>query len=78
MTPKLEYDGWVKRFNWATSAVSAACVLLFAGLAVGQINAAPPSVTSMGFGGRTFNGAPPSVTFLGPARVHPWFQPSVS
>jgi hypothetical protein len=76
MTPKLEYDGWVKRFNWATSAVSAACVLLFAGLAVGQINAAPPSVTSMGFGGRTFNGAPPSVTFLGPRGYTPGFNPA--
>ncbi|MFZ0797125.1 MAG: hypothetical protein WCA13_07075 [Terriglobales bacterium] len=31
-----------------------------------QINGVPPSVTSMGFGGRFINGIPPSVTSLGP------------
>ena len=31
-----------------------------------QINGAPPSVTSPGFGGRPINGTPPSVTSLGP------------
>jgi hypothetical protein len=31
-----------------------------------QINGVPPSVTSIGFGGRFINGVPPSVTSLGP------------
>ena len=30
-----------------------------------QIIAAPPSVTSIGFGGRFINGVPPSVTSIG-------------
>jgi hypothetical protein len=30
-----------------------------------QINGVPPSVTSMGFGGRAINGVPPSVTSIG-------------
>jgi hypothetical protein len=30
-----------------------------------QVNGVPPSVTSMGFGGRPINGIPPSVTSLG-------------
>lgn len=41
-------------------------IALTAGSALGQINAAPPSVTSLGFGGRAINGTPPSVTSLGP------------
>ncbi|MFY9661639.1 MAG: hypothetical protein WAJ97_13520 [Terriglobales bacterium] len=31
-----------------------------------QVNGVPPSVTSMGFGGRVINGVPPSVTSFGP------------
>ncbi len=31
-----------------------------------QVNGVPPSVTSIGFGGRFINGVPPSVTSLGP------------
>jgi hypothetical protein len=31
-----------------------------------QVNGVPPSVTSMGFGGRVRNGVPPSVTSFGP------------
>jgi hypothetical protein len=30
-----------------------------------QVNGVPPSVTSMGFGGRAINGVPPSVTSIG-------------
>lgn len=37
----------------------------------GQINGAPPSVTSPGFGGRPINGTPPSVTSLGPRGFTP-------
>jgi hypothetical protein len=33
-------------------------------LSQAQVNAIPPSVTSMGFGGRPINGVPPSVTSL--------------
>ena len=36
-----------------------------------QINGAPPSVTSPGFGGRPVNGTPPSVTSLGPRGFNP-------
>jgi hypothetical protein len=36
-----------------------------------QINGAPPSVTSPGFGGRPINGTPPSVTSLGPRGFTP-------
>ena len=36
-----------------------------------QMNGAPPSVTSPGFGGRPINGTPPSVTSLGPQGFTP-------
>ena len=36
-----------------------------------QINGAPPSVTSPGFGGRPINGTPPSVASLGPRGFSP-------
>jgi hypothetical protein len=39
---------------------------LFVPAAHAQINGAPASVTSPGFGGHAINGAPPSVTSLGP------------
>ncbi len=47
------------------------CFLLAFALAAGlpvhaQVNGVPPSVTSIGFGGRLINGIPPSVTSLGP------------
>lgn len=41
-----------------------------------QINGAPSSVTSPGFGGRPVNGTPPSVTSLGPRGFTPQFQPT--
>jgi len=71
MFPKLGYHGSMHRLNQAIGAALggiAAFVLiaLQTPTALAQINAAPPSVTSMGFGGRTINSAPPSVTSLGP------------
>jgi hypothetical protein len=68
MMPRREYDGIVNGWN---RAMGAAFGLVFVGLlttgaARAQIHAAPPSVTSMGFGGRAFNGTPPSVTSVGP------------
>lgn len=73
-----EYDEIVKRRN---RAMVAACGLLLAGLlsgntALAQIHAAPPSVTSMGFGGRAINGTRPSVTSLGPHGYTPGFNPA--
>ena len=71
MFPKLGYHGSMHRLNRAIGAALggiAAFVLiaLQTPTALAQINAAPPSVTSMGFGGRRINSAPPSVTSLGP------------
>ncbi len=37
-----------------------------------QVNGVPPSVTSIGFGGRLINGIPPSVTSLGPNGYGSW------
>ena len=51
--------------------VLAACVLVAA-----QVNGVPPSVTSIGFGGKPINGVAPSVTSLGPngySNFHPDF-----
>lgn len=78
MSGKLEYDDTVKRLNRAAVVVSAALLagMIFAPGAAAQINAAPPSVTSMGFGGRAINGAPPSVTSLGPLGYTPGFNPA--
>lgn len=46
--------------------LSVLLAILAVGLPVqGQINGVPPSVTSMGFGGRFINGVPPSVTSFG-------------
>jgi hypothetical protein len=42
-----------------------AVVLSIAPKSAAQINGVPPSVTSVGFGGRAINGTPPSVTSLG-------------
>jgi hypothetical protein len=42
-----------------------AVVLSSAAKSAAQINGTPPSVTSVGFGGRAINGTPPSVTSLG-------------
>jgi hypothetical protein len=72
------YGGVVNRWNRATVA---GLGLVFAGflsvsMALAQVNGAPPSVTSMGFGGRAINGTPPSVTSLGPRGYTPGFNPA--
>jgi hypothetical protein len=74
MSANLEYDCRVKSLNRALVAVFAALTLTV--VAHAQINAAPPSVTSMGFGGRAINGAPPSVTSLGRSGYTPGFNPA--
>ena len=86
MGEKQVYDRIVKRLNRAL--VVAFGVALFVALiglnAQAQIHAAPPSVTSMGFGGHAISGISPSVTSLGPRgytpgfnqafpNSHPWF-----
>ncbi len=73
MLASLKYDGRVKPLNRASVV---GFVLLFAGSTLAQINAAPPSVTSLGFGGRAINGTPPSVTSLGPRGYTPGFNPA--
>jgi len=50
--------------------------MLLVTTASAQINAAPPSVTSMGFGGRAINGTRPSVTSLGPRGYTPGVNPA--
>jgi hypothetical protein len=78
MFHRLEYDDSVKRLSRAVAMASAVLVLgIFAvSSAAAQINAAPPSVTSLGFGGRAINGTPPSVTSLGPLGYTAGFNPA--
>jgi hypothetical protein len=78
MALRREYDVVVKRWNRATVAGFGVLLglLLSVGAAQAQIHAAPPSVTSMGFGGRAINGTPPSVTSLGPRGYTPGFNPA--
>jgi len=72
MPQKQEYHEAVRSLNPALVALFAACILLPG--ATAQINGAPPSVTSLGFGGRAINGTPPSVTSIGPRG--PVFNPA--
>jgi hypothetical protein len=68
MTLRLEYHKAVQRSIPAPLALFGMLVLpllLFLSSSSAQINGAPASVTSPGFGGRTINGTPPSVTSLG-------------
>src|SRR5579863_8466436 len=78
MPLRREYDEIVNRWNRATVAGFGLLLvgLLTTGAASAQIHAAPPSVTSMGFGGRAINGPPPSVTSLGPRGYTPDFNPA--
>jgi hypothetical protein len=76
MVHKLEYDGTVKRLSGITVGATFVLGLLLLSSATAQINGAPPSVTSLGFGGRAINGAPPSVTSLGPLGYTPGFNPA--
>jgi hypothetical protein len=72
---KMGYDGWVKNRKQASRGGFVGMLVLLAGVtAAAQINGAPPSVTSLGFGGRAINGAPPSVTSIGPRG--PVFNPA--
>jgi hypothetical protein len=71
----LGYHRGVQRSSSASSSLFGRLVLLLVLLfavvlsidpkSTAQINGVPPSVTSVGFGGRAINGAPPSVTSLG-------------
>jgi hypothetical protein len=69
----LEYHRTVR--SWISAAVAALGLIslpaLFAVHSQAQINGAPASVTSPGFGGRAINGTPPSVTSLGPRGFSP-------
>src|SRR5579871_4174344 len=73
---KLGYDGSVRRLNPATVAGFVVVAFAFLMTASAQINSAPPSVTSLGFGGRAINGTPPSVTSLGPRGYTPGTNPA--
>jgi hypothetical protein len=68
-----EYDEIVNRWNPSTVAAFGLLLLglLTTSVAHAQVHAAPPSVTSMGFGGRAINGSRPSVTSLGPRGYTP-------
>lgn len=67
MPSKLEYDGSVQRSIPATVAAFALLALpaFFVANSQAQVNGAPASVTSPGFGGRAINGPPASVTSPG-------------
>lgn len=76
---RLEYHGVVQRLYRATVAAFGltGVAFLLAVTASAQINAAPPSVTSLGFGGHAFSGITPSVTSLGPRGYTPGFNPAL-
>jgi hypothetical protein len=74
MSSNLEYDCRVGRSNWTMVGLVAWFALAVS--AGAQINAAPPSVTSLGFGGRAFSPLFPSVTSLGPQGYTPGFNPA--
>jgi hypothetical protein len=75
-----EYDTPVRPSLLLSVAFLTALVVgLFAALpADAQINGAPASVTSPGFGGRAVNGPPASVTSLGPQGYTPQNHPPLS
>jgi hypothetical protein len=58
-------------FSARTCRISILLIGLLATLSHAQINGAPASVSSPGFGGRTINGTPSSVTSLGPRGYAP-------
>jgi hypothetical protein len=69
----LEYHSFV-RYSIAVSVALLSLFVLPAAFVLNagaQVNGAPASVTSPGFGGRPINGAPPSVTSLGPRGFAP-------
>jgi hypothetical protein len=73
MTYPLEYDGYVRHSLPASFALFAllALPLVFVSASQAQINGAPASVTSPGFGGRAVNGPAASVASVGPRGFAP-------
>ena len=73
MTSPLEYHVSVRHSTSAWLALFSllALPLIFVSTSHAQINGAPASVTSPGFGGRAINGPPASVTSLGPRGFTP-------
>ena len=73
MNPFQEYDGLVRHPLSASVLLFGLIAFLaaFAPSSHAQINGAPSSVTSPGFGGRPVNGPPASVTSLGPRGYAP-------
>ena len=73
MTSPLEYHIPVRHSIPASLALFAllALPLVFVSISPAQINGAPASVTSPGFGGRALNGPPASVTSVGPRGFAP-------
>ncbi len=76
MTSSLEYHVSVRHLTLASLALFSllALPLILVSTSQAQINGAPSSVTSPGFGGRPINGTPPSVTSLGPNGYAPNFR----
>jgi hypothetical protein len=69
MRTDLEYH---RAMRYWTPVLALLLAAFFTLSARAQVNGAPPSVTSFGFGGHPgFNGPPPSVTSLGPQGVTP-------
>lgn len=75
MTSLLEYHKPMRRPISASVALFGFALALFSLPALAQINGAPASVTSPGFGGRPVNGPPASVTSLGPQGYTPMPRP---
>ena len=73
MTSSLEYHISVRHSIPASLALLSLLTLplFLVSTSHAQINGAPSSVTSPGFGGRAVNGTPPSVTSLGPRGFAP-------
>jgi hypothetical protein len=73
MTSSLEYHISVRHSIPASLALFSLLTLplFLVSTSHAQINGAPSSVTSPGFGGRAVNGTPPSVTSLGPRGFAP-------
>ncbi len=73
MTSSLEYHVSVRTSTPSSLALISllALPLIFVSISRAQINGAPASVTSSGFGGRPINGTAPSVTSLGPRGYAP-------
>ncbi len=73
MTSPLEYHISVRHSIPASLAFFSLLALpvILVSTSRAQINGAPASVTSPGFGGRAINGTPPSVTSLGPRGFAP-------